>query len=37
MLRAIGAVVHESMKPEDAYEQYVRPALQQSPTSTEVA
>lgn len=37
MLRAVGAVVHESMKPEDAYEQYVRPALQQAPTSTEVA
>jgi 3-hydroxy-5-phosphonooxypentane-2,4-dione thiolase len=37
MLRAIGAVVHESMKPADAYENYVRPAMQQSPTSTEVA
>jgi 3-hydroxy-5-phosphonooxypentane-2,4-dione thiolase len=37
MLRAISAVVHESMKPEDAYEQYVRPATQQSPISTEVA
>ena len=24
MIRAIGAVVHESMKPEDAYDQYVR-------------
>ena len=30
MLRAISVVVHESMKPEDAYEQYVRPAAQQS-------
>jgi putative autoinducer-2 (AI-2) aldolase len=37
MLRAISAVVHESMKPEDAYEQYVRPATQQSPISMEVA
>ncbi|HET9894032.1 MAG TPA: 3-hydroxy-5-phosphonooxypentane-2,4-dione thiolase [Streptosporangiaceae bacterium] len=36
ILRAISAVVHESMKPEDAYEQYVRPAAQQSPMSTEV-
>jgi len=26
MIRAIGAVVHESAKPEDAYEQFVRPA-----------
>src|SRR6478735_12631259 len=24
MIRAVGAVVHESMKPEDAYEQYLR-------------
>ena len=24
MIRAVGAVVHESMKPEDAYDQYVR-------------
>lgn len=24
MIRAVGAVVHESMKPEDAYEQYVQ-------------
>jgi 3-hydroxy-5-phosphonooxypentane-2,4-dione thiolase len=24
MIRAVGAVVHESMKPEDAYEQYVK-------------
>jgi len=24
MIRAIGAVVHESMKPEDAYEAYVQ-------------
>jgi 3-hydroxy-5-phosphonooxypentane-2,4-dione thiolase len=37
MLRAISAVVHESMKPEDAYDEYVRPAAQQSPMSTEVA
>jgi putative autoinducer-2 (AI-2) aldolase len=37
MLRAISAVVHESMKPEDAYELYVQPAAQQSSMSTEVA
>ena len=37
MLRAISAVVHESMKPEDAYDQFVHPAAQQSPMSTEVA
>jgi putative autoinducer-2 (AI-2) aldolase len=37
MLRAISAVIHESMKPEDAYEEYVRPAAQQSATSMEVA
>jgi putative autoinducer-2 (AI-2) aldolase len=24
MIRAVGAVVHESMKPEDAYDLYVR-------------
>jgi hypothetical protein len=24
MIRAVGAVVHESSKPEDAYEQYLR-------------
>jgi hypothetical protein len=24
MIRAVGAVVHESMKPEDAYEQYLQ-------------
>jgi putative autoinducer-2 (AI-2) aldolase len=24
MIRAVGAVVHESMKPGDAYDQYVR-------------
>lgn len=37
MLRAVSAVVHESVKPQDAYEQYVRPAEQQSSISTEVA
>lgn len=37
MLRAISAVVHESMKPEDAYEQYVRPLAQQSSIGMEVA
>ena len=26
MIRAVGAVVHESMKPADAYDQYVKPA-----------
>jgi 3-hydroxy-5-phosphonooxypentane-2,4-dione thiolase len=29
MIQAISAVVHESMKPAEAYEQYVRPAAQQ--------
>jgi hypothetical protein len=24
MIRAVGAVVHESAKPDDAYEQYLR-------------
>jgi putative autoinducer-2 (AI-2) aldolase len=24
MIRAVGAVVHESIKPEDAYDQYLR-------------
>ena len=27
MIRAVGAVVHESVKPEDAYDQYVKTAL----------
>ncbi len=27
MIRAIRAVVHESAKPEDAFEEHVRPAL----------
>jgi putative autoinducer-2 (AI-2) aldolase len=27
MIRAVGAVVHESMKPEDAYDQYVQPPV----------
>jgi 3-hydroxy-5-phosphonooxypentane-2,4-dione thiolase len=30
MLQAISAVVHASMKPAEAYEQYVRPAVQQA-------
>jgi putative autoinducer-2 (AI-2) aldolase len=30
MMRAIRAVVHESAKPEHAYEEFVRPALQGS-------
>jgi 3-hydroxy-5-phosphonooxypentane-2,4-dione thiolase len=30
MIRAIGGVVHESMQPKEAYEQYVRPAAQQA-------
>jgi putative autoinducer-2 (AI-2) aldolase len=30
MLQAISAVVHESVKPAEAYEQYVRPAAQQA-------
>jgi hypothetical protein len=25
MIRAVGAVVHESMKPQEAYEEFVRP------------
>jgi 3-hydroxy-5-phosphonooxypentane-2,4-dione thiolase len=37
MLRAVVAVVHESVKPEDAYEQYVRPAFHQTSMSTGVA
>jgi 3-hydroxy-5-phosphonooxypentane-2,4-dione thiolase len=37
MLRAISALVHESMKPEDAYEQHVRPAAEQSSIETKVA
>jgi putative autoinducer-2 (AI-2) aldolase len=37
MLRAIGAVVHEYVSPQDAYEQYVRPAAKESPIGMEVA
>jgi putative autoinducer-2 (AI-2) aldolase len=37
MLRAISAVVHESMKPQDAYEHFVRPAAKQSSMTMEVA
>jgi putative autoinducer-2 (AI-2) aldolase len=37
MLRAISAVVHESMKPQDAYEHYVRPVAKQSSMTMEVA
>ena len=37
MLRAIRAVVHESMKPQEAHERFIRPAATQSPTGTEVA
>ncbi|MEP7026873.1 MAG: 3-hydroxy-5-phosphonooxypentane-2,4-dione thiolase [Actinomycetota bacterium] len=34
MLRAIGAVVHESVKPEDAYEEFVRPEVEQRADSS---
>jgi len=33
MIRAVGAVVHESMKPQEAYEEFVRPHTQQQVTS----
>jgi 3-hydroxy-5-phosphonooxypentane-2,4-dione thiolase len=35
MIRAIGAVVHESIQPKEAYEQYVRPAAQQAAAGQE--
>jgi putative autoinducer-2 (AI-2) aldolase len=35
MIQAISAVVHESMKPAEAYEQYVRPAAQRAAAGQE--
>ncbi|HUZ27547.1 MAG TPA: 3-hydroxy-5-phosphonooxypentane-2,4-dione thiolase [Streptosporangiaceae bacterium] len=34
MIRAVGAIVHESMKPEEAHEEIVRPAERQLPSAT---
>jgi hypothetical protein len=37
MIRAIGAVVHESMKPHEAFEAFVRLAAEPATDSMEVA